>query len=61
MWGERDTIFPRSEQDALLAMLPSATLKLYPETGHALHWERPEMFVRDLESFIAAAYEHMPS
>jgi pimeloyl-ACP methyl ester carboxylesterase/predicted Zn-dependent protease len=53
MWGERDVIFPRSEQDALLAMLPSATLKLYPDTGHALHWEQPAMFVTDLERFIA--------
>jgi pimeloyl-ACP methyl ester carboxylesterase len=42
-------------------MLPSATLKVYPETGHALHWERPEMFVSDLESFISAADAQTPS
>jgi len=27
-------------------------LKVYPETGHAAHWERPERVVRDLEAFI---------
>jgi len=52
LWGERDTVFPGSEQDALLSVIPGATLKVYPETGHALHWERPEAFVRDLVRFI---------
>ncbi len=52
LWGDRDGYFPRSEQDALLAMLPTATLKVYPETGHTPHWERPQEFVRDLEVFI---------
>jgi non-heme chloroperoxidase len=52
LWGDQDTIFPRAEQDAMLAALPSATLKVYPETGHAPHWERPEQFVQDLEAFI---------
>jgi non-heme chloroperoxidase len=33
-------------------MIPDATLSVYPETGHAVHWERPEQFVRDLEAFI---------
>jgi pimeloyl-ACP methyl ester carboxylesterase/tetratricopeptide (TPR) repeat protein len=60
LWGDRETIFPRSEQDALVKMLASAELKVYPETGHALHWERPEQFVKDLEDFIRRA-EKKPS
>ncbi|HEX8920352.1 MAG TPA: alpha/beta fold hydrolase [Pyrinomonadaceae bacterium] len=52
LWGDRETIFPRSEQDSLVNALASAKLKVYPETGHALHWERPEQFVKDLEDFI---------
>jgi non-heme chloroperoxidase len=52
LWGDRDAVFERSEQDALLAAVPSAVLKVYPETGHALHWERPEEFIRDLEGFL---------
>lgn len=53
LWGEKDALFPRSEQDALLAAIPGSILKVYPETGHALHWERPDKFVRDLEDFVA--------
>ncbi|HEU5305018.1 MAG TPA: alpha/beta fold hydrolase [Gemmatimonadales bacterium] len=54
LWGNRDAVFPRSEQDALLAMLPSARLKVYEETGHAVHWERPAEVAKDLEQFIAS-------
>lgn len=53
LWGERYAYAPRAEQDPLKALLPQATLKVYPETGHALHWEQPEQFVCDLESFVA--------
>ena len=55
LWGDRDACFARSEQEALVAAIPSAVLKVYPETGHALHWERPEGFVRDLEAFVGQA------
>ncbi|MGH7541335.1 MAG: alpha/beta fold hydrolase [Gemmatimonadota bacterium] len=56
-WGDRDTAFPRSEQDALLALLPEAELLVYAETGHALHWERPAQFARDLTAFVGAGGE----
>ncbi len=52
LWGEQDALFPREEQERLAAAIPGATLKVYPETGHAVHWERPEQVVRDLEAFI---------
>jgi non-heme chloroperoxidase len=51
--GDRDSGFPRSEQEALLAAILGAEPKVYPETGHALHWERAADFVRDLEAFVA--------
>lgn len=50
-WGDHD-FFPRSEQDALVAALAKAKLKVYTDTGHALHWERPEQFAADLQAFI---------
>lgn len=50
--GDHDTIFSRAAQDALVAGLANAVLKVYSETGHALHWERPSEFVSDLEEFI---------
>ena len=33
--------------------LPHARFSAYAETGHALHWERPERFTHDLLAFIA--------
>jgi pimeloyl-ACP methyl ester carboxylesterase len=52
IWGDKETVFPRSEQDALLAALPAARLTVYPDTGHSPQWERPEQFIRDLTDFI---------
>ena len=50
--GEQDALFPREEQERLAAAIPGATLKVYPESGHAVHWERSEEVVRDLEVFM---------
>ena len=52
LWGEQDPLFPREEQERLAAAIPDTTLKVYPETGHAVHWDRPEWVVRDLEAFM---------
>jgi non-heme chloroperoxidase len=52
LWGEQDPLFPREEQERLAAAIPGATLNVYPESGHAAHWERPEWVVRDLETFM---------
>jgi non-heme chloroperoxidase len=52
LWGEQDPLFPREEQERLAAAIPDATLKVYPETGHAVHWDRPEEVVRYLEEFM---------
>jgi pimeloyl-ACP methyl ester carboxylesterase len=52
VWGDKDAIFPRSEQDGLVSAIPTAVLKVYLETGHDPHWERPEQFVKDLDGFL---------
>jgi non-heme chloroperoxidase len=52
LWGERDPLFPREEQEQLAAAIPGASLKVYPDAGHAVHWDRPEWVVRDLEEFM---------
>jgi non-heme chloroperoxidase len=52
LWGEQDIIFSREDQEQLAVAIPNATLKVYSETGHAVHWDRPEEVVRDLEAFI---------
>lgn len=52
IWGDKEPVFPRSEQDSLVAALPNAVLKVYPNTGHVPNWERPEQFAKDLQEFI---------
>jgi non-heme chloroperoxidase len=52
LWGKQDPLFPREEQERLAAAIPGASLRVYPETGHAVHWDRPEWVVRDLEGFM---------
>lgn len=52
LWGERDAVLAREEQERRAAVIPDATLVVYPDTGHLVHWERPEWVVRDLKAFI---------
>jgi non-heme chloroperoxidase len=50
--GERDDIASEREQQALQQALPDARLIIYPGTGHAVHWEEPQRFARDLTTFV---------
>lgn len=54
MWGEHDPFFPRSDQEALVASIPHATLRIYAHVSHNPHWEQPAQFVADLEQFLQA-------
>jgi len=55
LWGEQDAFLQRDEQELRAAAIPDATLRLYPDTGHAVAWERPEWVARDLEAFMREA------
>lgn len=52
MCGGRDD-FARDEQDTLAGAIPGANLQIYPDAGHALHWEEPQRFAADLAAFVA--------
>jgi pimeloyl-ACP methyl ester carboxylesterase len=54
MWGEKDGVFLRAQQDELLRHNPAITFKAYPEVGHSPHWEIPETFAGDLLSYCAS-------
>lgn len=54
LWGDHDEIFSRTDQDTIIKAIPDARLVVYGETGHALHWERPERFADDLLRFVGA-------
>lgn len=51
-WGDKDSICPRSGQETLQKGIPGSGLKVYTDVGHALHWEQPERFAKDLSTFI---------
>lgn len=55
LWGDQDAFCPRSDQDALLAAIPRATLEVYSGTGHCPHWEQPERAAAEIAAFAAAA------
>ena len=55
LWGERDALFPREDQERLMRAIPNARLRVYPDTGHCPNWERPELVAADLTAFIQAA------
>jgi non-heme chloroperoxidase len=52
MWGDKDGMMTRADQDALLAGIRGSRLVVYPGTGHAPHWEEPERVARDLVAFL---------
>ena len=52
VWGDRDALFSRAEQDRFVAALPGARLKIYKETGHCPNWEDPERLAADLTEFL---------
>ncbi|HKY44924.1 MAG TPA: alpha/beta fold hydrolase, partial [Pyrinomonadaceae bacterium] len=52
IWGDKENIFPRSEQDLLTAALRHSTLKVYRDVGHVPVWESPEQVAKDLHEFL---------
>jgi pimeloyl-ACP methyl ester carboxylesterase len=48
IWGEKETVFKRDEQEPLIKGLPNANFVVYPNSGHSPNWEEPEKFARDL-------------
>lgn len=54
VWGDRDSVVPRDEQDKLAAHIRDSQLVVYTGTGHSPHWEEPERFAADLMNFVDA-------
>jgi non-heme chloroperoxidase len=51
VWGDKDVLSPRKDQDVLAGALIRSQLVVYTGTGHAVHWEEPEKFANDLVVF----------
>jgi pimeloyl-ACP methyl ester carboxylesterase len=54
IWGDQDSILPRSDQEALAAAIPGSRLVVYAGAGHAFYWEEPDRVASDLVAFIEA-------
>ncbi|TNC71296.1 alpha/beta fold hydrolase [Rubellimicrobium roseum] len=52
IWGGQDGFVSRDDQEDLRRGIPGARLLAYEEAGHAVHWEEPERFARDLTDFV---------
>ncbi len=55
LWGGRDVFTARADQEALAAAIPAARLVVWPDAGHALHWEDPGRAAAEITAFVAAA------
>jgi pimeloyl-ACP methyl ester carboxylesterase/tetratricopeptide (TPR) repeat protein len=53
VWGDRDAICTRNDQDALRTAIRGSRLIVYPGYGHGFHWEDPARFATDLVAFAA--------
>jgi len=50
--GEKDLYVTPAVTDDLAAMVRARQRKKYPNTGHAIHWEKPAEFARDVLAFL---------
>lgn len=54
VWGRHDAFCSAADQQAMLGLLRTAQLVEYPDAGHAMHWEEPQRFARDLTTFVTS-------
>ena len=52
--GEDDIFTPRWMSDEIHAALPHSLLHLYPQSGHAFHWENLADFNQRVLGFFSA-------
>jgi pimeloyl-ACP methyl ester carboxylesterase len=52
LWGDHDSFTTVNDQKELSLAFPNSHFKVYSGNGHAIHWEEPEKFSKDLIEFI---------
>jgi pimeloyl-ACP methyl ester carboxylesterase len=53
IWGDRDELIPREDQERFLTALPQARLAVYEGASHVVHWEQPERVADEIAAFVA--------
>lgn len=53
--GDQDRAFPVENSLALVRAIPGAQLAIYPDAGHAFHFQHAERFAEDVTRFLASA------
>ncbi|MFF5792363.1 alpha/beta fold hydrolase [Paeniglutamicibacter sp. NPDC012692] len=54
LWGGKDSVLSRAQQDGLVAGIPGSRLVVYGDTGHLVLWEQPGRIAEDVAAFLAA-------
>jgi pimeloyl-ACP methyl ester carboxylesterase len=54
VWGRHDAFCPAAEQRAMRELMPTAQFIEYADAGHAMHWEEPQRFARDIHQFVTS-------
>jgi pimeloyl-ACP methyl ester carboxylesterase len=52
IWGGRDELLSRADEEALVASIPGARLVVYDDTGHLVLWEHPERIAAEVVAFV---------
>lgn len=55
IWGDCDAFVPAADQDAMLQAIRRASLRVLPDTGHAVHWDRPSETAAIITSLMQEA------
>jgi pimeloyl-ACP methyl ester carboxylesterase len=56
IWGGRDELLSRADEEALAAVIPGSRLIVYDNTGHLVLWEQPERVASDLTEFVEGLF-----
>lgn len=56
LWGDRDGLVTRADQETLLRAIPGARLRVVPGAGHSPHWEDPTGIAAAIADFAAETW-----
>jgi rifampin ADP-ribosylating transferase len=60
LWGDRDELLAREQEEELVRAIPGSRMIVYADTGHLVLWEQPERVARDLTAFVETLPTHLP-